>query len=100
MARTATDYTDIPSAATAVQLVSALAITLRKISSINMRADPGNTGNIAVGDSTVSMTNGYILEPGDALEINYGSGSELAGYWYADVATSGDNVIWTAVFHD
>ena len=100
MARTATDYTDIPTAGTQIQLGAALDLKLRKISSINMRADPGNTGNVAVGDSTVSMTNGYILKPGDALGVDYGSGSELLGYWWGDDATSGDNVVWVAVFKD
>lgn len=100
MARTATDYTDIPSAGIQIQLGVALGLTLRKITSILMRADPGNTGNATVGDSGVSMTNGFILKPGDAISVDYGSGSELLGYWWGDVATSGDNIIWTAVFHD
>lgn len=97
MARTITDYTDIPSAGSAVQLGTALSLTKRKISSINMRADPGNTGNAAVGDSAVSMTNGYILKPGEALTVDYGDGSEELGYWHGDAATSGDNIVWTAV---
>lgn len=97
MSRTYTDYTDIPTAGTQIQLGAALALTARKISSINMRADPNNTGNVAVGDLNVSMTNGYILQPGEALSVNYGNGSESLGYWWGDNATSGDNVVWTAV---
>ena len=100
MARTATDYTDIPTATTAVQLGAALAFTKRRISSIFMKSDPNNLSNVAVGDSTVSITNGIILEPGQGLTINYGNGSEELGYWWGDVATSGENIVWTAVFSD
>ena len=97
MSRTYTDHTDIPTAGTQIQLGAALALTLRKISSINMRADPGNTGNATVGDLNVAMTNGYILKPGEAISISYGEGSEELGYWWGDVATSGDNIVWTAI---
>lgn len=97
MSRTITDYTDIPTAGTRVQLGTALSLTARRISAINMRADPGNTGNVAVGDSTVSMTNGYILQPGEAIDVDYGDGSEELGYWYGDTATNGNNIVWTAV---
>jgi len=99
MTRTITDYTDIPTAGTQIQLGAAIAGSLlkRKISAINMRADPGNTGNAAVGDSGVSLTNGYILKPGEALSVDYGDGSEELGYWWGDVATSGDNIVWVAV---
>ena len=101
MARTITDYTDIPAAATAIQLGAALsAFTTRKISGIIMRADPGNSGNAAVGDSTVSLTNGVILQPGESLTVDYEDGSETLSYWWGDVAVSGDNIVWTAVVKD
>jgi len=99
MARTATDYTDIPTAGTQIQLGAAIAGSLlkRKISVIIMRADPGNTGNVAVGDSGVSLTNGFILQPGESFEAEYGTGSEELGYWWGDAATNGDNIVWSAI---
>ena len=100
MPRTATDHTDIPTAGTAVQLGAALTLASRRISAINMRADPGNTGNVAVGDSTVLMTNGYLLQPGEAIDFDYGEGSEELGYWYGNAATNGDNIVWSAIFKD
>lgn len=65
-----------------------------------MRADPGNTGNAAIGNLDVSMTNGYILQPGEEKVVDYRPGSEELGYWWGDVASSGDNIVWIAVFHD
>jgi hypothetical protein len=35
------------------------------VSLIYLRAHPDNTGNIAVGGSAVTATDGWILEPGD-----------------------------------
>ena len=100
MARTITDYTDIPTAGTRIQLGAALSLTARRITGIIMRADPDNSGNVAVGDSTVSMTNGFILQPGESVSADYTTdkgGSEELGYWWGDNAVSGDNVVWSAI---
>ena len=100
MARTATDYTDIPTATTAIQLAAALGLTARRIVEISIRSDPANTGLVYIGDSMVSATNGYFLQPGEEKVIDYRPGSEQLGYWWADVAVSGHNVMWIAVFFD
>ena len=100
MARTITDYTDIPTAGTQIQLGAALSLTKRRITSILMRADPNNSGNAAVGDSGVSLTNGIVLQPGESLAVDYTTdkgGSEELGYWWGDVVVNGDNVVWSAV---
>lgn len=100
MARTATDYTDIPSAGTQVQLGAALNLTPRRIVEISIRSDPANTGLVYIGDLNVSSTNGYFLQAGEEKVIDYRPGSEELGYWWADVAVSGNNVMWIAVFYD
>lgn len=100
MARTAVDFTDIPTGTTAVQLGAALSLTKRRIVEISIRSDPANTGLIYIGDSTVSPTNGYFLQPGEEKVIDYRPGSEELGYWYAEAAVNGENVIWIAVFFE
>ncbi len=100
MSRTYTDFTDIPTAGTQIQLGAALSLTTRKITSIFMRADPNNAGNAFVGDLNVSATNGIPLQPGESVSVDYTTdkgGSELLGYWWGDVAVNGDNIIWSAI---
>ncbi len=100
MARTATDYTDIPAAGTQIQLGAALTLTARRIVEISIRSDPANGGLVYIGDLDVSLTNGYFLQPGEEKVIDYRPGSEQLGYWWADVEISGNNVMWIAVFFD
>lgn len=58
-----------------------------------LRADPGNTGNIAIGDSSVSMANGFVIAKTDPPFWYYGA---LADLW-VDAATNGDKIRWFAV---
>jgi len=100
MARTVTDYIDIPTGTTAVQLGSASGFAKRRIVEISIRSDPANTGLIYIGDSAVSPTNGYFLQAGEEKVIDYRPGSEELGYWYAEAAVNGENVMFIAVFFD
>lgn len=38
--------------------------------SIAVQADPTNTNNVYVGDSTINSSNGHVLEPGAAIAIS------------------------------
>lgn len=52
-----------------------------------LRAEPSNTGNVYLGGSDVDSTNGYILQPGDVLDLR---NILNTSYLYADVDVSGD----------
>ncbi len=73
-----------------------------KVLSARFRAKPGNTGNAAVGDSAVSMTNGWTLvnaavAPYEQFNFREFQGSVLASVFYVDAATNGDKVEWAMI---
>lgn len=78
----------VATAGTRVQLSSDVVL----VTNIKFKAPSGNTGLIAIGDSTVSMTNGYELGAGQTLEFARLVLSEI----YVDAATNGDKVSWIA----
>ena len=57
------------------------------------RADPDNTGSIAIGGSDVSMTNGLILDEADPPVMVMCQLSEL----YVDADTNDDVLCWFKV---
>jgi hypothetical protein len=82
----------VTSAGTRVQLtasdIAAYAVLIQ--------ANPANTGNIFVGDSTVSSSNGAILEPGDFFVVEPDISEEMdevnLSDIYIDAATNNDSV--------
>lgn len=61
--------------------------------SVLIQADPGNTGNVYVGDITVTSLNGEVLAPGDSYIVDLDPEIELKlADFYVDAATSGNKV--------
>lgn len=58
-----------------------------------VKALTSNTGNVYVGNSSVSSSNGYILEPGEAISLDV---DDLATV-YIDVDTNGEGVSYIGV---
>jgi hypothetical protein len=91
--------TDVPTAGTRVQVSN----TKNRVLIIEFHARDGNTGNIYVGISDVSATNGRELSPGEAVAINFtgatsqSDGSVLFEVFFVDAATNGDDVDWTVI---
>jgi len=98
MSHTSVATTDVPTATNAVQLSSGR----RRVRRIYFKAHEGNTGDVYLGDSTVSSTNGISLDqarPGtDWHTIDYTPSSESEDYFYVDAATNGDDLDWLMVF--
>jgi hypothetical protein len=86
--------TDIPTAGTRVQINN----TTQKVLSLSVKGVPGNTGNVFFGVSDVSSTNGWTLQPNEALYLDFEPGTEVMSNFYADVATSGDDIEWVVVY--
>lgn len=84
---------DIPSTLTATQVSS----TATPITSIIFQAHPSNTGNIYVGDVSVSATRGIALAPGEVVAVSAdlsgrAGGDELIlSDWYLATATNGND---------
>lgn len=85
--------TDIPTPGTRVQLNGG---TLLYVESVVVQAATANTGNIFVGDASVSSSRGIQLAPGTSIEI---TGYEQRGQTlclnladlYVDTATAGND---------
>ena len=88
---------DIPSAGDAVQLLN----SRDKIAWIKIKSLAANSGIVYVGDSAVSATNGYELDPGGGIdgevEIDFRPDTIKASNIYVDAASSGDDVSWIAI---
>ena len=86
--------TDVPTATTRVQISN----TSEKIKCLAVKAPSVNAGRVFFGGSAVSAANGYSLDPGDALELDFGEGSVAFSTFYVDAAVSGDDVNWGVYF--
>ena len=88
---------DIPSAGDAVQLLN----SRDKIAWIKIKSLAANSGIIYVGDSAVSATNGYELDPGGGIDgelvMDFRPDAIRASDIYVDAATSGNDVSWIAI---
>ena len=63
------------------------------ILSITIKAHKTNTGNIFVGNNTVSNANGFILPPGEVVSLDIDNVADI----YIDSAVDGEGVSWIAV---
>ena len=61
-------------------------VTDQGVKSCSMRANTGNTGNLYVGGSNVTLSNGRILDASDPLDVDLDSTGDI----YIDADTSGD----------
>ena len=83
----------VSSAGTAVQISS----VDTPVTSIVLQADVDNTGNVFIGDSTVSASNGIELTPGQSFELKSDQiprqdGELILSDIYVDAATNDDKV--------
>ena len=60
------------------------------VKAVTLRADPANLINIMVGDSTVTTTTGFILEPGDAVSLNISNLNAI----FVVASTTGAALTW------
>lgn len=78
----------VATAGTQVALASSQAIT----HSVTIMAQAGNSGNIYIGDSSVSSITGYILDAGDTIELKIANLATV----YVDSSVSGEGVHYIA----
>ena len=87
--------TTISSPGTAVQINN----TADKVKVIEVRARPGNSGDVYFGDSDVSSSSGRTLQPGEPAKVTLDEGSLLFNVFYVDGDQSGDKVDYIAILH-
>ena len=97
--RTLPGSTKVPVAGTRVQVAPGNMPRLR-IKGAWFGARPTNVGVIYLGDSLVSSSGGLTLSPGATWTISWGNGSDTAGLWYVDAATSSDIADWVLIFEE
>jgi len=78
----------VTTAGTAVALASSSV----SISKVTIKANAGNTGDIFVGDSGVTSSNGLILAAGESVDVSIDDLNKV----YIDSATNGDGISYIA----
>ena len=63
----------------------------KAVRSCSIRANTGNSGNLYIGDSTVTQSNGRILDASDPLDMDIDSTSDV--YINADTSDDGYSYI-------
>ena len=74
----------------------AIATSGNAITAVSFRARTDNTGAVYVGDSGVSSSNGYRLEPGDELNLSFKETIDLRRF-FVDADTANDAVDFAGV---
>ncbi|MFB3104372.1 MAG: hypothetical protein ACE1ZA_05525 [Pseudomonadales bacterium] len=74
----------------------AVATSGNAITAVSFRARTDNTGAVYVGDSGVSSSNGYRLEPGDELNLSFRETIDLRRF-FVDADTANDAVDYAGV---
>lgn len=74
----------------------AVATSGNAITAVSFRARTDNTGAVYVGDSGVSSSNGYRLEPGDELNLSFKETIDLRRF-FVDADTANDAVDFAGV---
>lgn len=80
----------VGTAGTSVQLNSGNTITTASGGELTIRANTGNAGDVFVGDSDVSSTNGFELGAGETVTLSVADVSDI----YVDAANNGDGISW------
>lgn len=80
----------VSTAGTAEALNGGTSLTVK---SITIKADGGNGGNIYVGDSSVTSSNGFVLSSGESVSLAIDDVSTV----FIDADNSGEGVSWVAV---
>lgn len=58
---------------------------------VHVTAGAGNTGAVYIGDEDVSSSTGHILNPGQAIELEYDQPWDISNLW-ADADTNANKV--------
>jgi len=100
--RLAIGSTDIATAGSEIQLSADAQVgTVAKVLWARFKSHPGNTGNVAVGVASMSMTDGWVMANTDSvgLELDFRKygGSVLASSIWMDAATNNDDVDWALI---
>ncbi|MCI0872496.1 MAG: hypothetical protein J4O07_11865 [Chloroflexi bacterium] len=74
----------------------AVATSGNAITAVSFRARADNTGAVYVGDSGVSSSNGYRLEPGDELNLSFKETIDLRRF-FVDADTASDSIDFAGV---
>lgn len=80
----------VSTAGTAVQLNSGSSLTVPDGSELVVRADGGNAGNIYVGDSDVTSSNGFVLGAGESVSLPTNDVNNV----HIDSDNNGEGVSW------
>ena len=74
----------------------------RQLTFISVQAKPGNTGDLHIGVSDVSATNGWTLKPGEAKDIDFdpqGIGIAInMNLLFFDGGTNNDDIEWMVFY--
>ena len=74
----------------------AIATSGNAITAVSFRARTDNAGAVYIGDSAVSSSNGYRLEPGDELTLSFRETIDLRRF-FVDADTADDAVDFAGV---
>ncbi len=85
-----TNVTNVPNNGTAVQLSS----EGQHIQRITFKGTSGNTGDVYLGDSTVTSTTGWVLSPNESLTLDFSPRSVLLSDFFVDAANNNDKLDW------
>lgn len=66
------------------------------VSAVSLRARVDNAGSVFVGDTSVSSTSGYRLEPGDELSLSFKETMDLRRI-YVDASNANDGLDYAGV---
>jgi hypothetical protein len=83
----------VATAGTAEQLNGGTSLTVPDGSELIVRALPGNSDTVYVGDSSVSASSGHALDASDPVALSITDVSSV----YVDAGTSGEGVSWAVV---
>lgn len=80
----------VTTAGTAVQLNGGTSLTIPAGAELVVRSDGGNAGNIYVGDSDVSSSNGFVLGAGESVSVPTDDVNNV----HIDADNNGEGVSW------
>ena len=88
-------YTAVATAGTRVQVSN----DTRRCRHIRFKAHKSNAGDLYIGDSSVSGSNGFSIDKSEEVEINFweAGGTVAMNSFWVDAANSAEYVYWIAI---
>lgn len=80
----------VPTAGTSEALNGGTQEVVPNGAALAVRADTGNTGDVYVGDASVTTSNGFVLGPGESLSLAVSDVADVS----IDADNNGDGVSW------